>query len=584
MRARTDIAEVIGRTVTLKRQGRGWVGLCPFHADKKPSFSVNPEKGIYYCFPCGEGGDVYRFLMKTRGMSFFEAVKELAAPAGIAIEDRESTAEERQRLAVRADLYQVAESAAKFFEQTLLASSEGAIGRAYLESRGVSLETAQKYRIGFAPDAWERLSLQLQKLRIPLDLAARGGLVKRRDRGVGMYDVFRNRLIFPILDDRGRPVAFGGRLLPGPAEAGPKYLNSPESDIYQKKKVLYGLSWARGAIQRKDRLILVEGYFDAVSLWQAGFEEAVATCGTALTPDHLETIRRLSRRVIALFDGDEAGKKAAAGSLDLFLGASVEARRLDLLDAKDPDEFIQRHGAAGFETQLQHTEPLVEMVIRRIVEKEGSSGEGRVRAVAALAPTLRRLPDLLRSQMVSRASGLLGIHESLLIGALGAAEVVAPSTQTAAPQRWLPSKELAHLLWLVIHFPFLVAPTLAETDPSLITDRRDVLEAVARLAAGHALAEVAADCADPDLARTLLAVAAKPGDYQEDTAQSSAIAILARLELVSVEAQIVNINAQIDACLTSGDKSSYASLASRIQPLYARMKTLKALARSRGRP
>jgi DNA primase len=582
IRARTDIAEVIGRTVTLKRQGRSWVGLCPFHSDRKPSFSVVPEKGIYYCFPCGEGGDVFRFLMKTRGISFIEAVKELAGPAGITIEEREPTPEERRRAAMQADLHDVCEAAARLFHTTLLTSSEGAPGRDYLDQRGITFETAQKYRLGYAPEGWDRLANHLHKQRIPLELGVKAGLLKRNENRNSTYDVFRDRVIFPILDDRGRVVAFGGRILPGKDDRGPKYLNSPESEIYKKKKTLYGLSWARTSVQRKDRVILVEGYFDAVSLWQAGFEEAVATCGTALTPEHLEIIRRLTRKVVALFDSDEAGQRAAAHALDLFLPIGVEGRRLDLRDAKDPDEFIQRHGAEAFEAQLQHTEPLVELVVRRVIAREGPTAEGRVRAVAALAPTLRQLPDLLRTQMISRAAGLLGIHESQLIDALGAApapETPTPAPTSAPPTRWIPSRDLAHLMWLTIHFPARVAPVLADSDPDVISDRRDVLEALAHLAAGRALPEVTADCADPDLARTLLWIAARPAEYTEETAQSSATRLLAKMELDRVEAQILTIKAQIAACETSGDKSSYGVLASQMLALITRRNQLHAAVR-----
>ncbi|MFZ5476555.1 MAG: DNA primase [Myxococcota bacterium] len=574
VRARLDIVEVIGKTVTLRRAGRDYVGLCPFHSDKKPSFYVVPTKGIYHCFPCGEGGDVIKFVQKTRGLTFVEAVKELAGQVGVTIEEREISDDERRRMAFKADLYGVAEAASKFFEQTLLVAPEGAPGRAYLQKRGVTLDTARKYRLGFAPDGWDRLANWLQKQRLPVTLAEKLSLVRRNDRG-GLYDFFRNRFMFPILDDRGRVVAFGGRQMPGD-DKGPKYMNSPESDIYDKSKTLYGLSWARGAAQRKDRILVVEGYFDALSLWQAGFEEAVAPCGTALTPAQVESIRRLARTAFAVFDMDTAGMKAAVRSLDLFLPAGITAKCIDLGDAKDPDEFVQRHGSDAFEGVLGKAQPLTERVILRTIEQEGTGPEGKARALKALVPMLRRFDGATREVTIARAAGWLGVREEAVIAAVGATapEAAAPA---AAPARWVPTKEVTHLLWLAVHFPTHVAPALADADPDHVTDRRDVQEALGRLASGASVAEVVADCVDPELARALTTIAARQDLYQEESAESATRQILARLELARVEAEIAAMNARIAGCETSGDKSSYASLARDISLLFARRTQLQKL-------
>ena len=516
--------------------------------------------------------------MKTRGVSFVEAVKELAAPAGITIEEREITPEEKARFAMRADLHTVVEAACRFFEQALLVAPKGAPARAYLAQRGISLDTARKYRMGFALPGWNTLSDHLQKNRYPLPLAFSASLVKKSERD-SLYDVFRNRLIFPILDDRGRVVAFGGRQMPGD-DKGPKYLNSPESEIYEKKKVLYGLSWARGAVQRKDRLILVEGYFDAVSLWQAGFEEAVATCGTALTGTQIETVRRLTRRVVALFDSDEAGLNAATKSMGLFIDAGVEAQRLELGEAKDPDEFVQKNGAEAFEGLLARAEPLVELVVRRTFEKEGASPEGKRRALQALIPLLQRLPDLLRLKMISDISGKFGVENEAtlteMVSGRGAAPAPpSPAMTPSAPTRWAPSKDVTHLLWLVVHFPTQVGPVLAETDPDIITDRREVLEALALLMSGAPVSEVADRTSDRDLARVLIAVAARMDEYQEEAAKSAASEIVSRMELARVEAEITSKNAQIAHCITCGDKSSYALLKQDISLLQVRRASLK---------
>lgn len=573
--ARTDIVELIGRTVTLRRNGRSFVGLCPFHQEKTPSFNVIPHKGIYHCFGCGEGGDAIAFLRKTRGLSFVEAVKELAQGTGIVIEDRELTPEERDRLNRKNDLYSTCAIAASWFHTVLMTAPEGAPGRAYLEQRGISHETALKYRLGYAPEGWTRLADHLHRQGVPTELALKAGVLKHSDRADRVYDVFRERLIFPILDERDRPIAFGGRILPQAADPPgqpkpPKYLNSCESLIYEKSKALYGLSWARAAAQRKDRLIVVEGYFDAVSVWQAGFEEAVATCGTALTAKHLETIARLTRKVVALFDTDEAGLRAATKSMELFLAADVSATRLDLGDAKDPDEFVQRHGAAAFEARLARGEPLVELVVRRTIQREGTDAGARARALDALVPVLRRLPPRVRGSVVLDVAGRLNLREAEVAARVDAPDEAAPAP---TPTRWLPEKDLAHLLWLTLHYPEQVGPVLAEADPDLLSNRVEVLRLFHALALREPLPAVLARMPE-DVARATRAIAARDAGYTEDIAAAAARAILARLELRQVEAAIRALNANLPSCTNPEDKSSSVK---RLQALHQRAVTLKAI-------
>ncbi len=578
VRARTDIAEVVGRVVTLKRSGRNLTGLCPFHNERTPSFNVIPEKGIYHCFGCGAGGDVIRFVQQAQGVDFMTAVKDLAQAAGITIQDRPMTREERQKVEAKADLYDAVEVAARFMEETLLLKPEGEPGRDYLQTRGLSSETARRYRIGYAPEGWDRLATHLQRQRIPMELAARAGLVKRSERTGGWYDTFRGRICFPILDERGRPVAFGGRILPaleqqteGPA---PKYLNSPESEIYEKSKTLYGLWYARMAIQRKERVLLVEGYFDAVALWQAGVEEVVATCGTALTAAHAERLRRLTKRAIALFDADEAGMRAAVKSMDLFLDAGLEARRLQLTGAKDPDEYILRYGAEAFEEQLNHTEPLVEVVVRRTLEQEGAGPEGQARAVEALLPLLRKLPELVRIEMSNRVAGWVGMPVPQMLEKIG--QSVSPVAAAPAPTRWMPNKDLTHLLWLIIHHPHLTGAAVMQADPAWITDQQDVLEAIAALCAGRALPDVLAEIRNEEVQRIMLKITSQPELYLESQVSAAANQILIRMELPHVEAKITAVNAEISGCANRGDTSSYSDLARAISSLYARRVALRA--------
>lgn len=583
VRARTDIAQLIGQSVALKRAGRGLVGLCPFHNEKSPSFNVVPHKQIFHCFGCGASGDAIAFLMKARGMTFVEAVKDLAQAAGVALPERDLSPEERARLTAKQDLYTACETACALFSRTLLALPEGDPGRAYLAKRGITTETATKYRLGFAPEGWDRLARHLQGQRIPPQLGAQAGLLKRRERGDGVYDVFRNRLIFPILDDRDRPIAFGGRLLPNQdpnaKDDGPKYLNSAESPIYKKNEVLYGLSWARSAAQRKDRLILVEGYFDAVSLWQAGFQEAVATCGTALTERHVERISSHTRKVYALFDADAAGLRAAQKSLPLLQAAQISAFRLNLGAAKDPDELIQRQGAAAFEALLGNGEDLIHMVARRIIEEEGRDGMAKDRVVQRISGFLRDLPsDVTRETATLYVAGLLNLRADELRARAFTGGDVRPPPRAAAPSSWVPTRELVHLLWCLFRRPAEVAPIIGDTDPDWVTDRADVLEAIVRIGNGVSFTQVTADleAASPEVARTFRAIAARDDLYKEEEVLSATRDVLLRMEAAALEREIARVSAGIEAALNSPDKSSYKGLLKTLFELRQRQQRISA--------
>ena len=321
IRERVDIVEAISRHVRLNRKGNTYLGLCPFHQEKTPSFNVVPSKGIYHCFGCGVGGDVFKFLMQMEGLSFVEAVKELAGPAGVTIEERELTPAEIQSQKKRATLFDVLEASAQFFESNLWTRPEGRGAREYLDERGLEKQMAQAARVGFAMDNWTALVDHLHEQGFSPELVAEAGLARKRNQGDGHYDAFRSRLIIPIRDERSRVIAFGGRILGG---EGPKYINSPETRFYQKSHTLYGFDVARQAIQQRDRVFVVEGYFDVLSLQQAGYRETVATCGTALTIEHLQRIRRMTRNVFLLMDSDEAGARASERSLGLFLDAGLQ--------------------------------------------------------------------------------------------------------------------------------------------------------------------------------------------------------------------------------------------------------------------
>ncbi len=580
IRDRTDILEVVQRHVTLKRRGSSWVGLCPFHQEKTPSFNVVPGKGIYHCFGCGEGGDVFKFVMKVQGLGFMETVRELAGPAGVAVEERELSPEEKRQIKRKATLYDVCDAAASYFQQVLLARPEGAPGRAYLEQRGLEPATIERFRIGYAPNQWSALIDHLHGRGFPEDLIVAAGLARRRERSSGAFDFFRGRVVFPILDQRDRVLSFGGRLVEDDSRHGreaPKYFNGIESDIYHKQRVLYGLSHARSAIQREDRALLVEGYFDVVALAQAGFEEAVATCGTALTPDQLRALRRFSPNVVALFDADQAGIKAAVRAMPLFADAQMEALRLDIPGAKDPDEFIQERGAEAFREALEKTHPLMELVVHWHAEQAGATPMGRQRAMQQLAPLLARFPEVARASLVSTVADVLYLPEAQVArqvrmvrtGERGRDHAHAPQAQAT---RF--SRHLHDLLWLMVHFPELVGPVVRDADPALISDSHAFRDCVAALLHGQPLAAIVQDTQDPGLGSLLASVAATEGLYEEDRAEYAAHQILSRLELPRVEQRLATLHRAIQGHPQVGSQEWRSLVAERVQ-LQALQKQLR---------
>ncbi|MCB9665609.1 MAG: DNA primase [Alphaproteobacteria bacterium] len=524
IRDRTEIVEVVSRHVQLQRRGNSWVGLCPFHQEKTPSFHVVPSKAMYHCFGCHASGDVFRFLAEIEGLSFVEAVKELAGPAGVTIEERELSREERDNLRKRATLYDVLEEAATFFEAQLWTGPEGEQARAYLQRRDLSAELAREARVGWAPEGWTRTLDHLQRKGFPTGLVVEAGLAKPRPGGDGSYDAFRARVILPIRDDRGRVIAFGGRLLEGD---GPKYINSPETKLYQKSHVLYGLDAARRAVGQADRVILVEGYFDVLSMHQAGFRETVATCGTSLTPEHVAKLRRLTRTVVVLLDADEAGTRAAERTLPLLEQAGIQGLRLQIPDAKDPDDLLREQGAEAMAGLLARAEPLLAWVAARKVAAYGLTAAGKARARDELAEMLHGLTP----GQVAELAPVLRIHEGELLAWARAHAHRAPDEAPRPEPRagWRPHVDAVHLLWLLVHRAEEVGDLVRRVDPGLIATDAVLARLVSRLLQGETLAAVLDDEEDPGVMRALAAIAARSALYAPDEAARAVVEVLARM-------------------------------------------------------
>ena len=395
---RLDIVEIIERHVPLKRAGREYQACCPFHDEKTPSFTVSPQKQFYHCFGCGAHGSVIGFLMNYEGLEFVDAIEELARHAGLQV-PREASRRPRPA----AGLYEILEAAAAWYQQQLKDSEEAA---AYLEKRGLSGEIAGLYGVGFAPAGWDGLIKRLGSDANRLELLRRAGMLSQGKSGE--YDKFRHRIMFPIHDRRGRVIAFGGRALD---EDGPKYLNSPETELFHKGRELYGLYQARKSQARLQRILVVEGYMDVVALAQFGFPNCVATLGTATTGDHAELLFRASDEVIYCFDGDRAGRKAAWRALEATLPRLREGRQarfLFLPEGEDPDTMVRSRGEASFAALLDEAQPLSEYFFDHFTQLvDMTSIDGRARLVEMARPQLGLLPEgVFRDMMFGRLEKL----------------------------------------------------------------------------------------------------------------------------------------------------------------------------------
>jgi len=408
IRERSNIVEVIGAHVRLRRSGRNYSGLCPFHNEKTPSFSVNAERGFFHCFGCGAGGTVYNFVMRQEGLTFPEAVRSLATRYGVTLPE---TSAPGPGAGERDGIYRANEVAAAFFSHVLWKTPEGAAARDYLVRRGIGDEAARTFTIGFAPARSGSLARALDRRGLAAS-GERAGLI-RRDGG-GIRELFSGRLIFPIRDGQGRAIAFGGRVLDTRL---PKYINSPESPIYTKSRSIYGIHEARGVIGRADRVIVVEGYLDAIAVAQSGCKEVVASLGTALTVDQLRILGRHTRNVIACFDGDDAGRKASLRALEIFLAAGLLGRGAFLPTGFDPDTLIRERGAKAFSDLIESSGLLVDFFLAENVKAAGASIDGKARAASHVAETLRLITNPFEFDLLARkAAEQLGVDEKLLRG------------------------------------------------------------------------------------------------------------------------------------------------------------------------
>lgn len=412
IKQRLNLAELIGEHVSLKRSGRGFTGLCPFHQEKSPSFHVDSDKGFFHCFGCQEGGDGFTFLMKVTGQTFPEALRALGRRVGVEVPERRRD-EGIERLG------EVNTTVAEFFRSALLDEKRGAKAREYLEARGIDEATSERFLLGYAPgdgwaDALVRRGVSEADLR-------KLGLASQSRHGRGLYPLFRDRLMFPIRDLSGRVIAFGGRLMG--ASEGPKYINSPESPLYSKGRHLYGLDAARDSIRETGRVLLVEGYMDAIALAQAGLPHAAGVLGTALTADQLRLARRFAEEIIVCFDGDTAGRRAALRVFPICVDeVDLWPKAVFLPDGEDPDSLIRSGGTEAMEVLIQQSGTLIDFYLDDLVSSGGAGSGGRMAATARAARTMAEVlagvtDPIVRDKLVRGAAGRLGISEEALLEA-----------------------------------------------------------------------------------------------------------------------------------------------------------------------
>lgn len=448
IRHAADIVDVISGVVLLKKGGKNYLGLCPFHSEKTPSFTVSPDKQIFHCFGCGEGGNVFSFVMKQEGLSFPEAVKNLGRRYGIDLPERRMSPGQKRRLDEKEQLLAVNRLAMDFFRKSLADSPAGGKAREYLTKRGLTPATIDAFHIGYAPPGWDHLCGHLLGRHLPPAVIEKCGLVVARKNSGGFYDRFRDRVVFPIFDSNGQVIGFGGRVMD---DALPKYLNSPETPVYNKSRSLYGLHLAKARCRETESVFIVEGYFDAIALHQHGLANTVATLGTSLTAEHVRMLRGhigQKGRAVLVYDSDEAGIKAARRSIEVFDKEYVNAQILVLSSGYDPDSFIFEHGAEAFNAAAADAMDIISFLLETAVKQNGLSVEGKVRTVSDLQQPLTAVSDAVaRSLYVRMVAERLAIDERALLDNLrqaAATPTAAGQGRRAIPESWAPPPDAGH--------------------------------------------------------------------------------------------------------------------------------------------
>jgi len=546
VKQQADIVRVIGEYVRLKKSGQSFTGLCPFHQEKTPSFNVHPVRQIYHCFGCGVGGDVFKFVMEMDKIAFPEAIRVVAEKCGIAIpRPRERSPEERKENQQRSVLVEMHREAAAFFARQLHESGEGKVASAYLEDRGLNREATTRFGLGYAPSAGDALLRHL-KSKYPEKLLEVSGLFSREQSG-RLYDRFRRRVMFPIANEAGKIIAFGGRAM---GDDMPKYMNSPETPIYSKSNVLYHVDRAKEALRQNDFAVLVEGYMDAIAVARAGITNVVASCGTSLAEPQIKLLGRFTRRVIVNYDPDTAGQAATERSLTLLLEKEFDVRVLALPGHADPDKFLKDQGADAYRKLLAAAPPYLDYLIGRARLMDRTTAAGKVAALNFLMPYVQRLPDrLLRSEWATRIASELRVDEPVLRESLRKAAAerrseVKPKAELLAPALKPAERQLMKMLIEAQGFREKLAREIASTGLHHGLETERIFEAlISKVEERPDPATLGASLEERDR-RLLFGVLFEPSEEGTWEAAESCLDVLRGLK---IEHELADLQRRIDA-------------------------------------
>ena len=580
IKAATDIVDLVSEYVKLRKRGRNFFGPCPFHTERTPSFSVNPQLQIYRCFGCGAGGNAFKFIQEIDKVSFVEAVSFLARRSGIALPTSGHTGDQDD---ISDQAYEANGLAQKYFHHMLCVDRGGRNALDYLRSRGLHDETIERFGLGYAPPQWDALLKVLNRRRIGPAIAEKAGLVLPRQSGMGHYDRFRDRITFPIANLSGRTIAFGARSLKTGQE--PKYLNSPESPIYHKSRVLYGLSQTRNAILQAGLVLVVEGYMDLLSLVQRGIPYVVASAGTALTPEQSQVLGRYAPEVFLVFDGDSAGSSAARRAVEVLLGIGMNARVVSLPAGHDPDSFVREMGPEALLAAVENAQPVLDFFLEQLARQYNlSTVEGKARAIEAFKPLLANNRDAVRRDLMLReVAQRLGVDEQALrqeVQRLFSRQ--RPATRLAevpSPGQKDPPLWEREFIGLLLKHPSYIARTARKLDPAVFVDARSqhiarVLFEKHRDAKTLDLSLLMSSFADEATVNLLSACAmqelaeAQVEEYWQDT--------ILRFQTESLTRRIDQLKQTLTAAVRSSDEGTTAQLTSELEDLVKRRLALEA--------
>ncbi len=587
VRERSDIREVISRYVTLNFKGGRYWACCPFHNEKTPSFTVSPDKGMFYCFGCHTGGNVFKFLSLIENVSYFDAIKLQAERLGIDLPSHKKTAAELKLEQKQKTLFKIMTLAQDFYHNNLVKTAAGETGRKYLEARGITSGVIEKFKLGYAPDSWDALTKALKSRGFDDRYLFDAGIVSRKQDGAGVYDRLRGRVIIPINDINGNVVAFGGRIL---GEGEPKYLNTPDTVIFSKGKLLFGLDKANRAIMSADCAVIVEGYMDAISLISAGIENVVATLGTAFSDNHARLLTRYTRRIILCYDSDEAGQRATIRALPMIQKAGAEVFVAVVPDGKDPDEFVRKHGKAAFENLLKNALPFFEYKLQYVMSHADIySYQGKIRALRELLPVLAEIKDvMIQTEYRQKISAALVLDENIILDELHRflanaekklAKKINPIAEKPEAQENILARQAGSSIIKKAWYEGDVLSYVLGYVPKeiFLTKHREILSYLEKchemgkhpndLSAADELSEAA----NAELSRIL---ASYPVNFSaaDDKAYEDSLKVM---RLIYVKSQYENIRREVEESYNSGDEAAYLEKLQRALEIQREMEELK---------